>query len=623
MTPRIIAGRPLAVHRRPVPTGRATGRLPLLLLAACLAAAASSPRPARAAPAGGSSPPDLGANVVIFDPGMPTAQIQATVDAIAAQQVPSQFGAQRIALLFKPGTYGSAAEPLILQVGYYTEVAGLGRSPGDVVINGHVDVYNQCDANGCTALVNFWRSVSNLTIQVMGLSGCQASANFWAVSQAAPMRRVDVAGGNLSLMDYCSAGPQFASGGFIADSRTGFVINGSQQQFLVRDSAIGGWSNAVWNQVFAGTVGAPAQSFPTPPYTTLATDPVSRERPYLYLDASNAFRVFVPAPRADSSGTTWAGGPTAGVSIPLEDFFVAKPSDSVQTINSQLARGKHLLLTPGVYPIDRTIRVRRPGTVVLGLGFPTLSAVHGAIPMVVSDVEGVDLAGLMFDAGAVESPALLQIGSRGDRGERRGHGDPATPIGVQDVFFRIGGPQVGKARLSLQVDADGVILDDVWSWRADHGNGVGWTVNTADTGVVITGDDVTATGLFVEHYQKYNVIWAGERGTTIMFQNELPYDAPDQAAWQHDGSPGWAAYKVADWVRTHALWGGGTYIFTNVNPSLHASRGFEVPVTPGVQLHDVLTVELGAGTIDHVVNDTGDPVTSAAVGVPSNVVAFP
>ncbi len=89
--------------------------------------------------------------------------------------------------------------------------------------------------------------------------GCYAG-NFWAVSQAAPMRRVNVTGGNLTLMDYCT-GPSFASGGFIADSQTGFVINGSQQQFLVRNSSIGGWSNGVWNQVFSGVVGAPATVF--------------------------------------------------------------------------------------------------------------------------------------------------------------------------------------------------------------------------------------------------------------------------------------------------------------------------------------------------------------------------
>ncbi|HKE15811.1 MAG TPA: sialidase, partial [Kofleriaceae bacterium] len=346
----------------------------------------------------------------------------------------------------------------------------------------------------------------------------------------------------------------------------------------------------------------------------------SRERPYLYLDASGAFRVFVPDARTDSAGTTWASGPTPGRSIPLSQFFVASPSDSIQTINNQLSRGKHLLLTPGVYGVERSIKVKRAHTIVLGLGFPTLTAVNGAVPMTVADVAGVDLAGFMFDAGDVESPSLLEIGTRHGRGNCH-PGD--TPTGVQDVFFRIGGPDVGKARVSLEVNSGNVILDDIWAWRADHGSGVGWTVNTADTGLVVNGDDVTATGLFVEHYQKYNVIWNGERGRTIFFQNELPYDPPDQAAWQHDGSLGWAAYKVASSVRTHTLWGGGSYVFTNVNPSLHASRGFEVPVTPGVRAFDVLTVELGAGTIDHVINDTGDPVTDGAIGVPSTVLAFP
>lgn len=140
---------------------------------------------------------------------------------------------------------------------------------------------------------------------------------------------------------------------------------------------------------------------------------------------------------------------------------------------------------------------------------------------------------------------------------------------------------------------------------------VGWTVNTADTGVVVNGDDVTATGLFVEHYQKDNVIWNGERGRTVFFQNELPYDAPDQAAWQHDGLDGWAAYKVADTVKTHEAWGLGSYIYTNVNPSLHATQSFEVPDTPGVVMHDLTTVSLNkAGTIDHIINGQG----TAAVG---------
>ncbi len=565
--------------------------------------------------------PDFGPNVRIFDPNMPTSEIQATVNAIRDEQVDAEMGTQRYALLFKPGTYGTPTEPLIIQVGYYTEVAGLGASPADVVINGHVDVYNRCLApDNCIALVNFWRSVSNLTINIMGETGCRASANFWAASQAAPMRRVDVTGGNLTLFDYCTAGPQFASGGFIADSRTGFVINGSQQQYIVRNSSIGGWSNAVWNQVFAGVQGAPAQTFPSPPYTTLATTPVSREKPYLYVDAEGTYNVFVPEARTETSGTTWETGPTAGESIPLSDFFLARPSDSVKTINMELARGKHLLLTPGVYDVDRSISVKRSDTVVLGLGVPTLTAVDGAVPMRVADVTGVDVAGLMIDAGTVNSPLLMQVGTPHAK-----KSDPSDPTTLHDVFFRIGGPHVGRATVSLEVNSDNVLLDHIWAWRADHGvdGSFGWEVNTADTGVIVNGDNVTATGLFVEHYQRYNTIWNGENGTTILFQNELPYDPPNQAAYQHDGVLGWAAYKVADSVRRHELWGGGSYVFFNVNPTIHATRGFEVPETPGIEMHHLLTVNLSAGTIDHVVNDTGAPVTTDAIGVPSFVVSFP
>src|ERR1700745_4202990 len=138
-------------------------------------------------------PLDFGPNVMIFDPSMPTSQIQMAVDAIANRQISNQFGPQRYALLFMPGTYGTSLTPLNFQVGYYTAVAGLGLSPNDVVINGSINVYNQCfGPNNCIALVNFWRSLSNLTINVTNPTfGCH-TGEFWAVSQASPMRRVQV-----------------------------------------------------------------------------------------------------------------------------------------------------------------------------------------------------------------------------------------------------------------------------------------------------------------------------------------------------------------------------------------------------------------------------------------------
>ncbi len=592
--------------------------------------------PLIAAPAQASAPAaDLGPNTIVFDPSQPIEQIQATVDAIAAQQVPAQFGDGRYALLFKPGTYGTPEQPLRFQVGYFTEVAGLGKNPGDVVINGAIEVYNQCfptpegSPTDCTALVNFWRSLSNLSIHYAAgtADGCRSSANFWAVSQAAPMRRVSVTGANVSLMDYCTDGPQYASGGFIADSALPFVVSGSQQQFLVRNGSVDGWSNSVWNQVFAGVQGAPATDFVTNKYTTLDTNPASKEKPYLFVDASGRYNVFVPSATTNSTGTTWSAGATPGRSLPLSSFFVAKPGDSAAKINTALALRKNVLFTPGVYHVNRTINVLWPNTVVLGLGLATIVPDNGVVAMQTLDVPGIDVAGIMFDAGTTSSPALLQLGTKisslDARLKRPLLSSASNPTAVQDVFFRIGGEHVGKATQSLVVNTNQTIVDHTWAWRADHGTGVGWTVNTADTGVLVNGNDVTATGLFAEHYQKYNVIWNGERGKTIFFQNELPYDAPDQASWQHDGVDGWAAYKVGDKVTTHEAWGMGSYIYTNVNPTLHASRAYEVPVTPGVKLHDILTVSLNAaGTIDHVVNDTGDPVTPTIQG-PSTVVEWP
>jgi hypothetical protein len=574
--------------------------------------------------------PDFGPNVKIFDPSMPTSEIQATVDAIAAQQVGNQFGPQRYALLFKPGTYGTAAAPLNFQVGYYTSVAGLGLSPTDVVINGSVYVRNQCDANGsCVALNNFWRSLSNLTINVTNPDfGCYAG-EFWAVSQAAPMRRVNV-NGNVTLMDYCT-NPSFASGGFIADSQFagGTVTNGSQQQWLVRDSVLDGWSNGVWNQVFSGVTGAPGQCFPADascggPYTTVATSPVTREAPFLYVDSHGRYQVFVPAARHDSSGTSWGNGPAAGSSIPLKRFFVAKPSDDVHKINNALSRGRNLLLTPDVYGVKKTIKVKRAGTVVLGLGFATLVPQNGVVPMSVADVPGVDVSGLIFDAGSKNSPVLLQVGPWNAH-----RSNPNNPTALQDVFFRIGGAAAGKARVSLEVNSDNVILDDTWAWRADHGNGVGWTVNTADTGVIVNGDDVTAYGLFVEHYQKNEVIWNGNGGRVIFFQNEMPYDPPSQAAWsQRPGVQGWPALKVAKHVTSFSGYGLGSYSFFNQGVDIYATRAFDVPATlPASSLHDLLTIFLdasvGRGGILNVVNDSGGSSTIVNPDAPVTVVSYP
>lgn len=599
-----------------------------------VAAAQPLPETVRAVTAA-ASPTDLGPNVKVFDPSMSVAQIKQQVDAITTKQLDDEMGTNRYALLFKPGTYGTAAQPLELQVGYYMDIAGLGKNPTDVTINGRIDVFNRCLPNPtdptkpyCVALNNFWRSLSNLTINVAGgTTDCRRTAMFWAASQASPMRRVNI-NGPLSLMDYCTDQPQWASGGYIADSKVpAQVTNGSQQQYLVRNSTVGGWSNGVWNQVFSGVVGAPATNFGVTQadgrlgtYTNLPTNALSREKPYLYVDSAGSYQVFVPSARTNSAGVSWDNGGTPGTSVPLSEFFVASPSDSVTTINAALGSGKHLLLTPGVYDVGQSIKITRADTVVLGLGLATLTAVGGSVPLTVGDVPGVIVAGIMIDAGTVTSPALMTVGSTDGTCSACSLSDPTT---LSDVFMRVGGPHVGKTTLGLVINSDDVLIDHTWLWRGDHGvpNSVGWDISPGDVGLVVNGDNVVGTGLFVEHWRQYNTIWKGENGKVVFYQNELPYDPPNQQAWRSDAL-GYAAYKVADSVNNHELWGGGAYIYTNVDPSIHLSHAFEVPVKSGVKLHHLLTVQLLAGIIDHVVNDTGDP-TPYPDTEPAMVIEYP
>ncbi|MFG2820529.1 RICIN domain-containing protein [Kitasatospora sp. NPDC048365] len=542
--------------------------------------------------------PDFGPNVTVFDPSMPASSIQAKLNSVFSQQESNQFGTERQALLFKPGSYAVDAN-----VGFYTQVAGLGLSPDDVTINGAV--HAEADWFQGNATQNFWRSAENLSVNPTG------GTDRWAVSQAAPYRRMHVRG-NLQLDD-----GGWSSGGFIADSKIdGQLRSGSQQQWLSRNAQWGSWTGSNWNMVFVGDVNAPANTFPNPPYTTVGQTPVVREKPFLYVDGAGAWQVFVPALRSNSSGVTWAGT-QPGSSLPIDRFYIAKPGATAADLNAALAQGKNLLITPGVYHLAQTLNITRPDTVVLGLGLATLIPDNGVTAVNVADVDGVKLAGLLIDAGPVNSPVLMQIGAGGSSADHA-----ADPTSLHDVFFRIGGAGVGKATQSLVVNSNNVIGDHLWIWRADHGSGVGWTANTAANGLIVNGRSVTMYGLFVEHFQQHQVIWNGENGRTYFFQNEMPYDPPNQAAWTNGSTRGYAAYKVADSVVDHEAWGLGSYCYFNVNPGVVAEHAFEVPNRSTVRFHDMVTVSLGGtGTINHVINGTGGPSNSSSNV--ANLVAYP
>jgi len=537
--------------------------------------------------------PNLGANVLIFNTSMSDSTIQSEINSVYSTQESNQFGTQRYELMFEPGSYD-----VTVPVGFYTEVVGLGQSPTQTVITGG-GVYTDASWNGGNATENFWRDVENITIDP------SSGSTEWAASQAAPLRRVDIIG-NVVLADNSG----WASGGFISDSVvTGQVNAETQQQYISRNDQYGSWTGSNWNMVFVGDTGVPGTSFPSPPYTTVSTTPAVAEKPYVYIDSNGNWDVFVPSDRSSSTGTSWSGGETPGTSLPISDFYIATPSSTVAQINAALAAGQDLLFTPGVYQINGTIQVNNPDTVVLGLGLATLVSNSGDTILQTADVNGIRIGGLIFDAGTTNSSVLVQIGPSGSSASHA-----SDPTVLSDVFARIGGATVGKATETLQVNSSNVIGDDLWLWRADHGNSgtVGWTTNTAANGLVVNGANVTFYGLAVEHYQAVQVQWNGNGGSDYFYQSEMPYDPPNDSSWSDGSLEGYPSIDINNSVSSFVAYGLGVYCNFDVNSAVVATSAIVAPVNSGVKFHSMVTVSLGGtGTISHIINNEGGPSNSS------------
>jgi hypothetical protein len=540
----------------------------------------------------------LGENVYVFDPRMPSDGINHITRDIFRKMESNQFASQGYALLFKPGEY-----KVNFNVGFYTEVAGLGQNPDEVLISGGVNVNAQW--SGGAALDNFWRSISNLAVWPSATGG----ATRIAVSQAAPIRRLHVRG-DLNLFDVwtsCQCGAGYASGGFLADSVVDGRVNpSSQQQWLSRNSKWSFWSNAVWNMVFVGCQNTPGNTFPNPAYTVVSRTPVIREKPYLFVDASGDFSIFVPALQRGTVGASWVGGSTPGESIPISRFHVAHPGkDSASSLNAALAHGKHILFTPGTYRLIDTLRVTRPNTILLGLGVPSLKAMTGQAAVSVADVDGVTIAGLIVDAGALNSRCLLEVGPAGGSADHS-----ANPTFLYDLTVRTAGPAAGRNDTGIIINSRHVVTDNIWIWRADHGKGVGWKKNPTQHGLVVNGDDVTCYGLFNEHHEQYQTLWNGNGGRVYMYQSEMPYDPPDQASWMAGRTNGYASYKVAESVKNHEAWGLGIYCYFR-DAVIQCESAIEAPRVPGVKLHHLTTVWLNGkqgSEISHIINRLGGRV---------------
>jgi predicted heme/steroid binding protein len=480
----------------------------------------------------------FGENVFVFDPAMNMKEVQTLIDTLFKRQAlaKSEFNKNRYALLFKPGTYN-----LDIQVGYYMQISGLGASPEDVIIIGAVRS-NTTHHN--SVLTNFWRSVENITIVPT-----TDSTVVWGVSQAAPMRRVHIKG-NLNLFD-----KGYASGGFLADSKIdGVVSSGPQQQWLSRNTEWGKWIGGNWNMMFIGVHGAPAENWPENPYTVIEKTPVIREKPYITFD-KKGFTIKVPQLEKSSSGATWTNPSRIDKSVSLKDFYIVRAGkDNSESINSALKKGKNLLFTPGIYLLDKTLRVTRKGTIIIGMGFPSLMPVNGNSAIELSDVDGITVSGITIDAGPLKSDYLFVAG---EKGSIKSH--EADPSFLYDIFFRVGGPAEGSTSSCMVINSKNVVVDHTWLWRADHGNGVGWDKNRCANGLIVNGDDVTIYGLFNEHFQEYQTLWNGNNGKVYFYQSEMPYDPPSVDSWKHGNTFGYASYKVSDKVMTHEAWGIGIY----------------------------------------------------------------
>ena len=578
--------------------------------------------------------PDFGPNVTIFDPSTPVDEINATLASFANE---AEFSTNRHAAFFKPGTYGSAAgenDPATAtgivnaEVGYYTSISGLGASPEDVRINGalHVEPVRACEPNpwDCQSpgsLTRFWRSLSNMSIN--------------------PIQRPLGVDAETSLPERGDRSAPDAVGGLAGRTSPPHEHRGIPHAVRpgrrVRERRLHGQLRGVGNrrQRIPAAVVHPRQqrrhlggrrlerhlrrrrgcSRADPRRRGRCSDsavhdrrrdPGHPESPFLYLDGDE-YKVFVPKAKTNSSGVDWSTDAASGDALSIADFYIAKTGDTAAQINAALAAGKNLLVTPGVYALSEAITVTRADTVVLGLGLATLVPTNGNAAIDIADVTGVKVAGLTVDAGEVNSPVLVKVGPTDASAS-----DPADPTTLSDVFVRVGGAHVGRATTSIEVNSDDVLLDHIWAWRADHGDGVAWDSNTGDHGVVVNGDDVTALGLFVEHYQKAQTVWNGNGGTTLFYQSELPYDPPSQAAWSDGDRLGYASYQVAPGVTSHSASGLGIYSFFNQNVDIRVESGIQAPKSAGVRFTNMVSVFLnGSGGINHIINDAGLPAVGS------------
>jgi len=553
----------------------------------------------------------------------------------ARNDINSQFGAiglggangewttKRQAYYFKPNVNGqtydvggsgsaSSAEANSIELGFYSHIGGLGKVPSDVKLGA---IFTRPHlSGGANATCTFWRSVEN--VEVM--------RDFsWTVSQSTSARRLSIDGTSKYISDIGSTN-FWGSGGFIADTHyTSTRPNwGGQQQWYTRNTVFPSGSGTMggsYNMVWQGCVNPPQADDVNSP---VATTPIIKEKPFLFIDSDGEYKVFVPAWQKDRVGTSWTSKDMGQGKVQdlLTQWYVTKEGDTDVEINAALKAGKNIFFTPGHYALNAPIQVNRKDAILLGAGIasvtlePTEKNTWGCI--YADDKDGIVIAGLLMDSFN-STTYQVRIGNEGANEDHS-----TDPILLTDITCRVGGVQSKNIQIqtAMQINSNNVVGDHFWLWRADHGSQKGgdlrWVRDRCKNGLIVTGKDVTLYALFVEHFQEYEVLWLGERGRAFFFQNEPPYDAPNQAAWSSQGGKvnGYAAFKVANSVKEHHTIGMGSYaVFTGTDGNVNKKNGFEIPNSPDVKLEKMcITRFAGSGNILNVINSTGG---STATGV--------
>ncbi|EDV19038.1 uncharacterized protein TRIADDRAFT_62513 [Trichoplax adhaerens] len=452
----------------------------------------------------------------------------------------TEWSESRYAILIAKGNYTMNG---YFKLGYYTQVAGVSDNSDSVILSPGINVLNNCvkafNADGsqnsrCYApggLDNFWRSLSDLKMNIANDPVLR-----FAVSQASPIRDINIEGSAGILMcDWnTDIGCGYTSGGFIDKMKASSIGFGSQQQFYI--------SNSQSNQLIAGAWNILSNNNNVDSITGAGDVNVQNRWPgYPFTKIDDTTMTRFQKPKLVKDGDQWHVQYDYKAS-PISDFIVVQlnqkedrtkiSSYDVHNINNQLINKVGMIVMPGIYDLDDTLYIPN-NKIVLGIGLPSFVCPPNTGKCMITESEGIRIAGLVFDSPVASSldtnsdAIILNIGEEGS-------GISTNPVVLQDVYCRIAHikpEQIASSAYScVKVNADYTIGENLWLWRADHdAKFINVLANAAKApyGLIVHGNNVKMYGLFVEHFLNYQTVWFGKNGQVNFYQSEIPYYLPE------------------------------------------------------------------------------------------------